>query len=101
MTSPLRPRSTVVPLLETGQLRVTRHDFAPGAETGWHGAAADYLIVTLTDCSLRLELPGVEASDRVMDAGTAHAFNAGDAHNIINSGTTTMAFIEVEVKPPA
>ena len=38
--------------------RVTRFDFAPGSETGWHVHEYDYVIVTLTDCSMKMREPG-------------------------------------------
>jgi len=50
------PASSV--LMDDDRVRVTRYDFAPGDETGWHVHDMEYVIVTLTDCRLRLDLPG-------------------------------------------
>ena len=45
------PASSV--LMDDDRVRVTRYDFAPGDETGWHVHDMEYVIVTLTDCRLR------------------------------------------------
>lgn len=95
-----RPKSTSTLLMENDQVRVSRSDFVPGAETGWHKHGLDYVVVTLTDCPLRQELPGGEVKDSVIDAGQAYTRSAGTEHNVINIGTTDMAFVEIELKSP-
>jgi quercetin dioxygenase-like cupin family protein len=92
-----RDRATATLLVDDGRVRVTRFDFAPGAETGWHRHALDYVVTTLTPCAFLLEEPG---GDRRVDmaAGTAYARPAGVEHNVVNAGATTMAFVEVELK---
>lgn len=99
--TPDRPRSSSTVLMENDQVRVSRSDFVPGAETGWHKHDLDYVIVTLTDCPLRQELPGGEVKDVVIAAGQAYTRNAGTEHNVINIGTTAMAFVEIELKSSA
>lgn len=100
MTSPPeRPPCTVVPLIENDRMRVTRYDFVPGAETGWRVNAVDHLVVTLTDCPMRLELSGGGMRDMVLATGSAHTRPAGTGQNIINGGTTAMSFVEIELKP--
>lgn len=94
-----KPQCSATPLMDNDQVRVTRFDFPPGAETGWHVHEMDYIVVTLTDCPLRQELPGGEIRDSVIDAGSAYTRPGGTNHNVINTGTTTMSFIEVELKP--
>lgn len=94
-----KPQCTATLLMENDQVRVTRFDFPPDAETGWHVHEMDYVIVTLTDCPLRLELPGGEVQDTVIPAGQSYTRTAGTEHNVINAGTTTMSFVEVELKP--
>ncbi len=85
-------------LMETERVRVTRFDFGPGDETGWHVHAMDYVITTVTDCHLRLELPGGETRDSVIPAGSAYSRPQGTEHNVINAGDAPMAFIEIELK---
>ena len=85
-------------LVDDDRVRVTRFDFAPGAETGWHVHPMEYVITTLTDCHLRLELPGGEVRETVIPAGSAYTRPEGTEHNVINAGAAPMAFIEVELK---
>ena len=44
--------------LDDEHVRVTRWDFNPGAETGWHRHGWLYVVVPVTDGTLLLELPG-------------------------------------------
>ena len=84
---------------EDERVRVTRYDFEPGGQTGWHVHGMDYVIVTLTDCPLRLELPGGETRESLIPAGSSYSRAIGTEHNVINAGDAPMAFVEVEVKP--
>lgn len=88
-------RATV--LVEDARVRVTRFDFPPGAETGWHRHAADYVITALTDCDMELEEPGGARRRVLVPAGTAYRRAAGVEHNVINAGTADMRFVEVEI----
>ena len=90
--------ATASVLMEDERVRVTRYDFAPGDETGWHTHAMEYVIVTLTDCHLRLDLPGGEMKDSTIPAGVAYSRPKGTQHNVINGGSTPMSFVEVELK---
>ena len=45
-------------MIDDARVRVTRFDFEPGAETGWHTHAMDYVITAVTDCHMRLDMPG-------------------------------------------
>ncbi len=83
---------------EDERIRVTRYDFEPGGQTGWHIHHLDYVIVTLTDCPLRIELPGGETRDSLIPAGSSYSRPVGTEHNVINAGDAPMAFVEVEVK---
>lgn len=93
-----RPQCTSALLMEDDKVRVTRFDFEPGAQTGWHTHEMDYVIVTLTDCSLRLEWPDGSIEDSIIGAGQSYSRPKGTQHNVINDGTTTMSFVEVELK---
>jgi len=76
--------------------RVTRFEFAPGAETGWHVHGFDYVIIAVTDCAMRLEEPGGALRDVDVAAGEAYVRAAGVEHNVINRGDQRMVFVEVE-----
>ena len=85
-------------LIDDDRTRVTRFDFEPGQQTGWHRHEFDYVITALTDCFMRLELPGGETNEVMVPAGTAYRRNEGVEHNVINAGEATMSFVEVELK---
>ncbi|MFN3824108.1 MAG: cupin domain-containing protein [Pseudorhodobacter sp.] len=85
-------------LVETDRVKVWRYEFAPGAETGWHRHGHDYVICAVTDCAMRLELPGGEVSEVLVPAGSAYARAEGVEHNVINAGIVPMCFIETELK---
>ena len=87
-------------LVDDDRVRVTRFDFAPGAETGWHRHGHDYVITALTDCPMLLEEPGGGSRTVLVPAGTAYRRGAGVEHNVVNHGTTVMSFVEVELKDP-
>ena len=62
MKEPLRCRAPAVATiqLDDANVRVTRWDFEPGAETGWHRHGMAYVVVPVTDGTLFVELPGGE-----------------------------------------
>ncbi|MEX3014909.1 cupin domain-containing protein [Gymnodinialimonas hymeniacidonis] len=85
-------------LIDDDRVRVTRFDFAPGDETGWHVHGMDYVITTLTDCQMRLKEPGGETREVMIPAGTVYRREQGVKHNVINGGDAPMTFIETELK---
>lgn len=92
-----RPPAIATVLVDDAKVRVTRWDFEPGAETGWHQHGLAYVVVPMTPCSFLLEEPGGERRVEVA-TGAAYSREAGIEHNVINGGTEPMAFIEVEMK---
>ncbi|MFK7938674.1 MAG: cupin domain-containing protein [Roseovarius sp.] len=89
---------TATQLIDDARTRVTRFDFEPGQQTGWHTHGFDYVITTLTDCAMRLEVPGGTYNDVTIPAGTAYRRDEGVEHNVINAGDHPMSFVEVEIK---
>ena len=100
MNEPLRCRAPAVATLQLDDayVRVTRWDFDPGAETGWHRHGMAYVVVPVTDGTLMLELPGGQTMTAELKAGVSYARAAGVEHNVVNAGTTPLAFVEVELK---
>lgn len=96
-----RPQAKAVILVEDDRVRVTRFDFAPGAETGWHRHAHDYVITAVTDCMMLLEEPGSGARQVLVPSGTAYRRSEGVEHNVVNDGPQAMSFVEVELMEPA
>jgi len=84
-------------LTDDARTRVTRFDFAPDAETGWHKHEMDYVIVPLTDCTMLLEEPGGERTATI-PKGEAYTRLQGVEHNVINNSDAPMSFIEIELK---
>lgn len=89
---------SATPMIDDDRVRVTRFDFQPGDQTGWHVHPLDYVITTLTDCHLRLEHPDGTTTETLIPAGSAYQRIQGTEHNVINAGTAPMSFIEVELK---
>ena len=98
MTFRAREVATSTVMVDDDRVRVTRWDFAPGAETGWHRHGMDYVVTTLTPCVFVLEEPGGGSRRVEMEAGLSYRRGEGVEHNVVNGGTEPMAFVEVELK---
>lgn len=94
----MKPQAIATQMIDDARVRVTRFDFAPGAETGWHRHQMDYVIAAITDCHMRLELPDGSVNEVTVPAGTAYRRDEGVEHNVINAGDEPMSFVEVELK---
>ncbi|QCI64297.1 cupin domain-containing protein [Phreatobacter stygius] len=86
-------------LVDNDKVKVTRWNFADGAETGWHRHGWDYVVVPLADGKLVAELPGGTSSEAVLTAHVPYFRSEGVEHNIINASGKPYAFIEIEIKP--
>ena len=84
--------------IDDRQVKVTRWDFLPGAETGWHTHKMDYIVVPLTEGVLSAELPSGETIENNLTIGASYARPAGVNHNIINVNNEPFSFIEIELK---
>jgi quercetin dioxygenase-like cupin family protein len=93
-----RPQAAHEILVDDERVRVTRWDFVPGAETGWHRHGLDYVVTPVTDCAFLLEEPGGTSRRVDMPAGAAYRRTAGVEHNVVNGGSRPMSFVEVELK---
>jgi beta-alanine degradation protein BauB len=93
----VRSKATATPILENGRVIVTEWRLQPGAETGWHRHAHDYVVVCLTAGQLTAEsTQGNTVTD--LQAGQSYARHEGVEHNIVNSGSAEFAFVEIELK---
>ena len=84
--------------IDDTRVKVTRWDFSPGAETGWHTHAMDYIVVPLTEGTLNAELPSGSKVESELTIGASYARPAGVNHNIINENNKPFSFIEIELK---
>ena len=85
-------------LVEDKKVRVTRFDFEPDQETGWHIHEYDYVITAITDCFMRLQHPDGTETESEVAAGNAYIRDAGVHHNVVNTSDQKMSFIEIEFK---
>lgn len=90
-------KATSLVQLENERVIVTEWRFAPGAQTGHHVHAHDYVVVPLTSGTLRLEEAG-GVRDAALTMGVSYARLAGVAHNVINANEFEFRFVEVELK---
>ena len=82
--------------LENEWVRVTEWRFAPGAETGHHTHAHDYVVVPLTSGALRLE-EAAGTRQAQLTSGVAYARARGVEHNVVNANGFEFRFLEIEL----
>jgi len=93
----MRAKATSRLLQETDRAIVTEWRFAPGAETGWHRHAHDYVVVVLTAGKLLAETSNGEVVTELA-FGQSYARPVGVEHNVVNPNGYEFAFVEVELK---
>ncbi|HWA37370.1 MAG TPA: cupin domain-containing protein [Burkholderiales bacterium] len=84
-------------LQENERVILTEWRLAPGAETGWHRHAHDYVVVCLTAGKLLAETANGNVETELAQ-GQAYARPVGVEHNIVNPGSEDFVFIEIEIK---
>ena len=90
--------ATPTQLIDNERVRVTEWRFKPGAATGWHRHAFDYVVVPVTTGQLHLKEPNGERTIDIV-TGTPYFREEGVEHDVINpSDTDDVIFIEVEMK---
>ena len=82
---------------ETARVIITEWRLAPGAETGWHRHAHDYVVVCLTSGQLLAETKEGNSVTELHE-GQTYARPKGVEHNIVNPGSREFAFVEIELK---
>ena len=100
MTTTPRPHAASTVQVDNARVKVTEWRFAPGAETGWHRHAHDYVVVPMLDGTLLLETAAGEVRAELR-AGQAYARNEGVEHNVVNANAFEYVFVEIEVKRAA
>jgi quercetin dioxygenase-like cupin family protein len=96
MTERQNMRATSQVQIENEWVKVTEWCFAPGAETGHHVHAYDYVVVPLTSGVLRLE-DRAGQKDAQLTSGLAYARAKGVEHNVINANAFEFRFLEIEM----
>ena len=89
-------KATSIVQISNERVIVTEWRFAPGADTGYHVHAHDYVVVPLTSGRLRLEEPN-GSREVSLEAGASYARPAGVAHNVVNPNAHEFRFVEIEL----
>ncbi len=89
-------KATATVQIDNDRVIVTEWRFAPGAQTGYHVHARDYIVVPLTSGMLRLDEPAGTREVQLV-AGSSYARPAGVAHNVINPNSHEFRFVEIEL----
>ena len=93
----LRPRAESKRLQETERVIITEWRLKPGAETGWHRHAHDYVVVCLTAGKLLAETATGDVETELA-FGHTYARPEGVEHNIVNPNRGEFVFVEIELK---
>ena len=89
-------RATSHVQVENQWVKVTEWRFAPGADTGHHVHAYDYVVVPLTSGVLRLE-ENAGYRDAQLTSGVSYAREKGVEHNVVNPNNFEFRFLEIEI----
>lgn len=93
----MRGSATSIKHLENDRVIVTEWRFAPGANTGWHRHAHDYVVVPLMDGRLKLVTADGQSLAE-MARGKPYFRQKGVEHDVVNATDDDYAFIEIELK---
>ena len=92
-----RPRAASKLLQENERVIITEWRLQPGAETGWHRHAHDYVVVCLTAGKLLAETANGNVETE-LQFGQAYARPVGVEHNIVNASDHEFVFVEIELR---
>ena len=85
--------------IENNNEIVTRWDFPPKSHTTWHRHSFDFIVIPITNGTLRIEnLQSEPDTFRNLVAGQSYNGKAGLEHNVINDSDDFISFVEVEIK---
>jgi beta-alanine degradation protein BauB len=79
------------------RVRITRWDFEPGANTGWHEHGMPYCVVMVIGGTLAIH-DGATVSHVTLAAGDSYVRPKGITHDVMNASPHAIAFVEVEMK---
>lgn len=92
------PQAIATVQVDNDHVRVTEWRFAPGAETGEHIHAMDYVIVPCTTGRLAIVSPDGRQTIAELKQGGSYFRQAGVHHNVVNANDFEFAFVEIELK---
>jgi beta-alanine degradation protein BauB len=83
--------------IDNDKVRVSRWTLAPGEETALHRHEHDYVVVPLTHARMLISLPDGSSTTNEIIPGSPYFREAGAEHNVSNSGTEVLDFVELEL----
>ncbi|MFT7059926.1 MAG: quercetin dioxygenase-like cupin family protein [Pseudorhodobacter sp.] len=86
-------------LIDDVKVVVNRFDFEAGDETGHHVHQMAYVIVPLSDGTVRVVDDAGSETLAEMQMGVPYSRPRGVSHNVINALKTPLSFLEIEIKP--
>ena len=92
--------SQAIPTIQADntRTRVTEWRFPSGAATGWHRHAMDYVVVPMTNGSLKLVDGDGNETVAELTTGQSYFREAGVEHDVININDHEFVFVEIEFK---
>ena len=84
--------------LETNSVRVTKWDFPPLTETGWHVHEFDYIVVPIISGELTITDPNGSITSFKIKSGNSYNRKSGVEHNVQNLTDCETSFLEIELK---
>ena len=85
-------------MIDNERTIVTEYRFAPGAETGFHRHAMDYVVVPMSTGKLKAVDGEGNETFAELTTGVPYTRSEGVEHNIINANDFEFVFVEVEFK---
>jgi quercetin dioxygenase-like cupin family protein len=92
-----RPKAVASTQIDNNRVIVTEWRFAPGAETGWHKHAFDYIVVPGMNGNLLIESNEGESIAELI-AGQSYYRPVGVEHNVVNANDFEFYFVEIELR---
>jgi quercetin dioxygenase-like cupin family protein len=79
-------------------VRVTRWNFPPRTETGWHTHWLDYVVVPTLPGTLTIVGTDGARREYAYVPGESYHRTRGAEHNVVNLTDATVEFVEIELK---
>jgi len=92
-----RRKAIATTQIDNKRVIVTEWRFAPGAETGWHKHAYDYIVVPGMNGRLVIETDEGENMTE-LTAGQSYFRSFGVKHNVVNANDFEFYFVEIELR---
>ena len=85
-------------LLENNVFKITKWEFLPNQETGWHTHEMDYVVMPLRDGKLKIVSDDLSVNIVSVFTDNPYFKKAGIHHNVISDNEDYFSFLEMEFK---